>query len=71
MNFLSKTNKNKILIECIENSKKQKKLLFSHRDLGAPNAWEMTKDLAAYNDFTAPGVEISCVYGSNVASTER
>lgn len=38
-------------------------------DIGNPNAAEMLKDLASYGDYTAPGVEMHCLFGTNVADT--
>lgn len=38
-------------------------------EIGNPNAVEMRKDLAPYDNFTAPGVEMHCLYGSNVGDT--
>ncbi|XP_028043903.1 group XV phospholipase A2-like [Bombyx mandarina] len=41
-------------------------------DMELPNAWEMKKDTEKYTkDFSAPGVELHCVYGYNVATVER
>ncbi|XP_034841217.1 lysosomal phospholipase A and acyltransferase-like [Maniola hyperantus] len=41
-------------------------------DLDVPNAWEMRKDTEKYSrDFTAPGVELHCVYGYNISTVER
>lgn len=31
----------------------------------------MRKDVVKYTDFTAPGVEVHCLYGSNVDTVER
>lgn len=39
-------------------------------DLRYPNGWEMRKDTIKYTDFTAPGVEVHCLYGSNVSTVE-
>lgn len=39
------------------------------RDIGNPNAVEMRKDLNEFWDFTAPGVEMHCLYGKNVGDT--
>lgn len=38
-------------------------------DIGNPYAVEMRKDLSGYNNFTAPGVEMHCLYGYNVGDT--
>lgn len=35
------------------------------RDINNPNAVEMREDLAAFNNFTAPGVEVHCLFGNN------
>lgn len=39
--------------------------------MGFPTGWEMVKDLQEFHDFTAPGVEISCVHGVGVETLER
>jgi len=45
-------------------------LLF--RDIGYPTGWEMYKDVAPYAaTFPPPGVEVHCLHGVNVATTER
>ncbi|VVD01942.1 unnamed protein product, partial [Leptidea sinapis] len=41
-------------------------------DMDLPNAWEMRKDTEKYSrDFTAPGVELHCIYGYNISTVER
>lgn len=41
-------------------------------DIGIPNAWEFKKDNEKYQlDFTAPGVEVHCLYGSKVQTVEK
>ncbi|GLV39147.1 uncharacterized protein CBL_06198 [Carabus blaptoides fortunei] len=41
-------------------------------DLQYPSGWEMRKDTEQYMlDFTAPGVELHCLYGNNVNTVER
>ncbi|CAH2237346.1 jg22261 [Pararge aegeria aegeria] len=41
-------------------------------DLDVPNAWEMRKDTEKYSsDFSAPGVELHCLYGYNISTVER
>ncbi|EFN76868.1 group XV phospholipase A2 isoform X1 [Harpegnathos saltator] len=41
-------------------------------DIGVPNAWEFRKDNEKYQlDFTAPGVEVHCLYGSKVDTVEK
>ncbi|XP_045458033.1 phospholipase A2 group XV-like [Melitaea cinxia] len=41
-------------------------------DMEVPNAWEMRKDTEKYSrDFSAPGVELHCLYGLNVSTVER
>ncbi|KAJ0182152.1 hypothetical protein K1T71_002874 [Dendrolimus kikuchii] len=41
-------------------------------DMDLPNAWEMKKDTEQYTkDFSAPGVELHCVYGYNISTVER
>uniref|UniRef100_A0A182NBL1 Phosphatidylcholine-sterol acyltransferase n=1 Tax=Anopheles dirus TaxID=7168 RepID=A0A182NBL1_9DIPT len=40
-------------------------------DLDFRNGWEMRKDSLPYSlNFTAPGVELHCLYGSNVSTVE-
>lgn len=34
--------------------------------MGYESAWEMMKDLKEYHNFTAPRVDVSCVYGTNI-----
>lgn len=37
-----------------------------------PNAWEMRKDTERFSsDFSAPGVELHCLFGHNVSTVER
>lgn len=38
-------------------------------DIGNPNAVEMRKDLAAFENYTAPGVEMHCLFGKNSGDT--
>ncbi|XP_052747315.1 phospholipase A2 group XV [Bicyclus anynana] len=41
-------------------------------DLDVPNAWEMRKDTEKYSrDFSAPGVELHCLYGYNISTVEK
>lgn len=41
-------------------------------DINVPNGWEFRKDNEKYQlDFTAPGVEVHCLYGSGVDTVER
>ncbi|XP_072751668.1 lysosomal phospholipase A and acyltransferase [Anoplolepis gracilipes] len=41
-------------------------------DIGVPNAWEFRKDNEKYQlDFTAPGVEVHCLYGNKVQTVEK
>lgn len=41
-------------------------------DLGYPNGWEMRKDQQKFvEDFTAPNVEVHCLYGSQINTVER
>lgn len=42
-----------------------------HSDIGYPNGWEMRKDTLPYTDFTAPGVEMHCLYGEGFPTVER
>lgn len=40
-------------------------------DLGYPNGWEMRKDsLKFVEDFSAPNIEIHCLYGSQINTVE-
>lgn len=48
------------------------KKIFVCRDIDVPNAWEFRKDNEKYQlDFTAPGVEVHCLYGSKVNTVEK
>ncbi|XP_063529576.1 phospholipase A2 group XV-like [Cydia strobilella] len=41
-------------------------------DMNLPNAWEMRKDTDQFRtDFSAPGVEVHCVYGYNISTVDR
>lgn len=41
-------------------------------DLQYPTGWEMRKDTIEYStNFTAPGVEVHCLWGHNVSTVER
>lgn len=40
-------------------------------DLRYPNGWEMRQDLLPYTEFTAPGVEVHCLFGVDVPTVER
>ncbi|XP_049868362.1 phospholipase A2 group XV-like [Pectinophora gossypiella] len=41
-------------------------------DMELPNAWEMRKDTERFSsDFSAPGVELHCLYGYNISTVER
>ncbi|KAH0953681.1 hypothetical protein HN011_005543 [Eciton burchellii] len=41
-------------------------------DIGVPNAWEFRKDNEKYQlDFTAPGVQVHCLYGNKVNTVEK
>ncbi|XP_059058162.1 phospholipase A2 group XV-like [Achroia grisella] len=41
-------------------------------DMDLLDAWEMFKDTQKYKgDFTAPGVEVHCLYGYNISTVER
>ncbi|KAG5328630.1 PAG15 phospholipase, partial [Acromyrmex charruanus] len=41
-------------------------------DIDVPNAWEFRKDNEKYQlDFTAPGVEVHCLYGNKVDTVEK
>lgn len=42
---------------------------FVNSDIGNPNAVEMRKDLVQYNNFTAPGVQMHCLFGENTGDT--
>lgn len=50
------------------------KLIFikSCRDINVPNGWEFRKDNEKYQlDFTAPEVEVHCLYGSGIDTVEK
>ncbi|XP_037976740.2 phospholipase A2 group XV isoform X1 [Plutella xylostella] len=41
-------------------------------DMNLPAAWEMRKDVERFqDDFAAPGVELHCVYGTDIATVEQ
>lgn len=41
-------------------------------DINVPNGWEFRKDNEKYQlDFTAPGVEVHCLYGNGLDTVER
>ncbi|XP_037047711.1 phospholipase A2 group XV-like isoform X2 [Bradysia coprophila] len=40
-------------------------------DLAYPNGYEMRKDTMKYTDFTAPGVEVHCLFGSGIPTVEK
>ncbi|GBP70031.1 Group XV phospholipase A2 [Eumeta japonica] len=41
-------------------------------DMDLPNAWEMRKDTERYTkDFSAPGVELHCIFGTNITTVEK
>ncbi|XP_055295032.1 phospholipase A2 group XV-like [Sitodiplosis mosellana] len=40
-------------------------------DIGQPQMAEIRKDQSVYNNFTAPGVEIHCLFGANIPTAER
>lgn len=41
-------------------------------DINVPNGWEFRKDNEKYQlDFTAPGVEVHCLYGAGVDTVQR
>ncbi|XP_050362070.1 phospholipase A2 group XV-like [Nymphalis io] len=41
-------------------------------DMELPNAWEMWRDTEKFSrDFSAPGVELHCIYGYNISTVER
>lgn len=41
-------------------------------DMELPDAWEMRKDTEKFTkQFTAPGVEVHCIYGYNISTVER
>lgn len=50
------------------------KMIFikSCRDINVPNGWEFRKDNEKYQlDFTAPEVEVHCLYGSGIDTVEK
>jgi lysophospholipase III len=41
-------------------------------DLDYMTGWEMYQDTVGYtNDFSAPGVEVHCIYGTDVPTVEK
>lgn len=40
------------------------------RDVGTTNAWNLEKTTRNIN-WTAPSIEVHCLYGSNVATVEK
>lgn len=42
---------------------------FYYSNIGLPNVVQMIKDQSDYNDQTAPGVEMHCLFGSNADDT--
>ncbi|XP_028168991.1 group XV phospholipase A2-like [Ostrinia furnacalis] len=41
-------------------------------DMELPNAWEMRKDTERFSgDFSAPGVDVHCLYGYNISTVEK
>ncbi|KAK9294345.1 hypothetical protein QLX08_011015 [Tetragonisca angustula] len=41
-------------------------------DINVPNGWEFRKDNEKYQlNFTAPGVEVHCLYGTNIGTVQR
>lgn len=40
-------------------------------DINYTTGWEMRKDTLPYTDFTAPGVEVHCLYGEGFPTVER
>lgn len=47
------------------------RFVYDFRDLSYPNGWEMRQDMMRYLDFTPPGVEVHCLFGSNMPTVER
>lgn len=50
------------------------KMIFikSCRDINVPNGWEFRKDNEKYQlDFTAPEVEVHCLYGNGIDTVEK
>lgn len=43
--------------------------IFSNSDINNPYIVEMKKDLAGYQNFSAPGVDVHCLYGHNIGDT--
>lgn len=46
-----------------------KKIVFFRSDINNPYVIEMMKDLADYHNFSAPGVDVHCLYGQNFGDT--
>lgn len=46
-------------------------LFYFYRDTHNLDAIEMRKDLDKFNSFTAPGVELHCLYGNDVPTINR
>lgn len=43
-----------------------------YRDINVPNGWEFRKDNEKYQlNFTAPEVEVHCLYGSGIDTVQR
>lgn len=42
-----------------------------YSDMGLPNVVEMRKDQSTFNNLTAPGVEMHCLYGSGADTVEK
>lgn len=47
------------------------KFVCIHSDTNNPNAVEMRKDLFDFKNYSAPGVELHCLYGNDVQTIEK
>lgn len=43
--------------------------IFLNSDINNPYIVEMKRDLAGYQNFSAPGVDVHCLYGHNIGDT--
>lgn len=50
---------------------KLKNVINLHRDINVSNVVEMRKDLDTFQNFTAPGVELHCLFGSKLDTPKR
>ncbi|KAL0274121.1 UNVERIFIED_CONTAM: hypothetical protein PYX00_006620 [Menopon gallinae] len=63
---------NEVLVQTPEKNYTHKDYEAFFNDIGFPNGWEMYKDIKPYADnFNPPGVEIHCLHGYGMDTTER